>query len=82
VFPGDSDKTQNGVITDPGGPGYPVPLAPPFVLPDYVVGWDGSPINKAAVMIPWIALLAAVIAGASMLRPPRRTRGRIVTGDR
>ena len=67
---GDIDDVA-GQITDPGGPGYPVPLAPPFVLPDYVVGWDGSPINKAAVMVPWIALLVAM-AGASLLLLRRR----------
>ncbi len=63
VFPGDSDGTQDGVITDPGGPGNPVP--------SLTVGWEGSPVNKAAVMAPWIALLA-VMAGVSLLVLRRR----------
>ena len=49
-----------GQITDPGGPGNPM-----------TVGWDGSPINKTAVMVPWVGLLAA-IAGASLLLLRRR----------
>ena len=49
-----------GQITDPGGPGNPM-----------TVGWEGSPINKTAVMVPWVGLLAA-IAGASLLLLRRR----------
>ena len=37
-----------------------VPLAP-------VVGWEGSSVDKAAVMAPWIALLVAIMAGAALL---------------
>jgi hypothetical protein len=61
VFPGDSDKTEDGAMTDPGGPGYPG-----------AVGWDTYPINKTRVMLPWIALLAAIIAGMSILVLRRR----------
>ena len=64
VFPGDSDKTEDGVITDPGGPGNPVPLL--------TVGWEGSPVNKAGVIAPWIALLATMTAGAGLLVLRRR----------
>ena len=64
VFPGDSDNAEDGVITDPGGPGYPLSLG-------YTVGWEGQAINKVAVSAPWIALLAA-IAGASLLVLRRR----------
>lgn len=42
-----------------------VPLTP--VLRDYVVGWEGSPIDKLGVMAPWLALLATMIAGAMLL---------------
>jgi len=59
---GDIDDIA-GQITDPGGPGNPMsPLT---------VGWEGSPVNKAGVMAPWIALLA-VMAGASLLILQRR----------
>jgi parallel beta-helix repeat protein len=61
VFPGDSDKTEDTIITDPGGPGYPG-----------AVGWEVFPISKARVLVPWIALLAAIIAGASLLVLRRR----------
>ena len=60
---GDIDDVA-GQITDPGGPGYPLSLG-------YTVGWETQPINKAAVMAPWIGLLAA-IAGASLLVLRRR----------
>jgi hypothetical protein len=57
---GDSDAVP-GQITDPGGPGNPM-----------AVGWEPSPVNKLAVMAPWIALLAAVAAGVSLLVLRRR----------
>jgi len=31
------------------------------------VGWETYPVNKLRVLLPWIALLAAIIAGASLL---------------
>jgi len=67
--------------TEPGtvsatAPCYPdnievldVPLAP-------VVGWEGSPVNRLAVMAPWIALLVAIMGGATLL-VLRRRRARI-----
>ena len=39
-----------------------------------VVGWDSSPVNKAGVIAPWIALLAALMAGASLLVLRRRAQ--------
>ena len=50
-----------GQITDPGGPGNPM-----------TVGWEGSPVSRAGVLAPWIALLAAIIAGVSLLMLRRR----------
>jgi len=61
---GDMDGVANGVITDPGGAGNPVP--------PLAVGWEGSSVNKAAVMAPWIVLLATMMAGASLLVRRRR----------
>jgi len=52
---GDDDLTANGVIVDQGGPG------------GGAVGWDAFPVSKARVLLPWIALLAAIMAGASLL---------------
>jgi len=64
---GDADGSADGSITDPGGPGNPLPA---------VVGWEGSPVNRLAVMAPWIALLVAIMAGATLL-VLRRRRARI-----
>jgi hypothetical protein len=61
VFPGDSDKTKDTVITDPGGPGYPG-----------TVGWETYPIDKVRVLLPWTALAAAIIVGMSLLVLRRR----------
>ena len=36
------------------------------------VGWETHPLNKLAVAAPWIALFAAIIAGASLLVLRRR----------
>jgi len=63
VFPGDTD-TIAGQITDPGGPGSPIAAL--------TVGWETHPINKLGVLLPWIALLAAIMAGASLLVLRRR----------
>ena len=57
---GDLDNVP-GQITDPGGPGNPM-----------TVGWDGSPVSRATVVAPWIALLAAMVAGVSLLVWRRR----------
>jgi hypothetical protein len=44
-------------------PAYYVGNAPP----PPPVGWETHPINKLRVLLPWIALLAAIIVGASLL---------------
>ena len=59
--PGDADLSEDGIITDPGGPGYPL-----------AVGWETYPVNKAAVMAPWLALFGAIIAGAGLMVQRRR----------
>ena len=60
AFPDDED-TIPGQITDQGGPG-----------PGGAVGWGTYPVSKARVLLPWIALLAAITAGASILVVRRR----------
>jgi hypothetical protein len=60
VLPDDED-TVLGQITDQGGPGEPG-----------AVGWETYPISKARILLPWIALLAAIIAGASLVAVRRR----------
>jgi PKD repeat protein len=43
--------------------------------PPLTVGWEASPIDKLAVLAPWIALFAVIAAGASLLVLGRRGRG-------
>jgi hypothetical protein len=50
----------SGQIADPGGPGNAM-----------TVGWEVSPVSKAAVMVAWIVLLA-VVSGAGLLMLKRR----------
>jgi hypothetical protein len=57
----DDEDTTPGQITDQGGPGEPG-----------AVGWGTYPVNKVRVFLPWIALLAAIMAGASLLVLRRR----------
>jgi hypothetical protein len=57
---GDDDGVANGVIVDQGGPG------------SGAVGWETYPISKVRVFLPWIALLAAIVAGVSLLVLRRR----------
>ena len=57
---GDDDGLANGTIVDQGGPG------------SGAVGWETYPVSKARVLIPWIALLAAILGGASLLVIRRR----------
>ncbi|MGB6873359.1 MAG: choice-of-anchor U domain-containing protein [Dehalococcoidia bacterium] len=57
---GDDDGLANGTIVDQGGPG------------SGAVGWETYPINKVRVLLPWIALFAAIMAGASLLVLRRR----------
>jgi len=40
--------------------------------PSPTVGWEASPIDKLAVLAPWIALFAVIAAGASLLVLRRR----------
>jgi len=56
---GDGD-TVAGQITDPGGPG------------GAAVGWETYPVSKARVLLPWITLLAAIMAGAVFVGLRRR----------
>jgi len=60
VLPDDED-TVPGQITDQGGPGEPG-----------AVGWETYPVSKVRVLLPWIALLVAIMAGASLLVERRR----------
>ena len=49
------------------------PVTPPIAPPDsIVVGWEASPINRLAILIPWIALFAALVAGTTSLALKRR----------
>jgi PKD repeat protein len=43
--------------------------------PPLTVGWEASPIDKLAVLAPWISLFAVVIAGAGLLVVGWRGRG-------
>jgi uncharacterized repeat protein (TIGR01451 family) len=47
------------VTVDPYGPSGPV-------------GWETQPINKVRVLLPWFALVAAIVAGVSLLVLRRR----------
>ena len=58
---GDDDGAADGTIVDQGGPGNPGP-----------VGWEPYPISKVRVLLPWIALFAAIVVGASLLVLRRR----------
>jgi len=40
--------------------------------PSPTVGWEASPIDKPAVLAPWIALFAVIVAGVSLLVLRRR----------
>jgi K+-transporting ATPase c subunit len=60
VLPDDEDTTP-GQITDQGAPGYPG-----------AVGWETYPVSKVRVLLPWIGLLAAIMAGVSLLVVRRR----------
>jgi hypothetical protein len=37
-----------------------------------IVGWETHPVNKVRVLLPWIALIAAIAVGASLLVLRRR----------
>jgi len=55
VLPDDEDSIP-GQITDQGGPGGPG-----------AVGWETYPVSKVRALLPWLALLAAIILAASLL---------------
>jgi uncharacterized repeat protein (TIGR01451 family) len=56
---GCADVSSIGVTVDPYGPSGPV-------------GWETRPINKVRVLLPWIALVAAILGGVSILVLRRR----------
>jgi hypothetical protein len=58
----DNVVAPDGVIVDQGAPG--IPAAP--------VGGEAYPVNKLAILAPWIALAAAIIAGATIFMRRRR----------
>jgi len=60
----DDEDSIAGQITDQGGPGYPGAGG--------AVGWETYPVSKVRVLLPWIALLAAIVAGTSLLVLRRR----------
>jgi hypothetical protein len=60
VFPGDSDNTANGVIIDPGGPGF---------IP---VGGIWAPISTLQLLAPWIAIALIALAAAAAIAGTRR----------
>jgi len=51
---GCTDVAGISVTVDPYGPSGPV-------------GWETQPINKVRVLLPWIALVAAIAGGVSLL---------------
>jgi hypothetical protein len=59
AFPDDEDSIAYQ-ITDQGGVG------------GAAVGWETYPISKMRVLLPWLALLAAIAAGTSLLMLRRR----------
>jgi len=63
----ESSPTIAELTGTPFGLGNPTPPPPPPVT----VGWEGSAVNRAAVVAPWIALFA-LMAGASLLVVRRR----------
>ena len=60
----DNVVAPDGVIVDQGGPGFPA--AP--------VGGEAYPVNKLAILAPWIALAAVIIAGATIFMRRRRAQ--------
>jgi len=60
-----------------GGWGYWYMKQPPVPPMPHVaaVGGEAYPINKIAILAPWIALVAAVIAGATIALRRRRAQG-------
>jgi hypothetical protein len=63
---GDDDGVQNGVIVDQGAPGFPA--AP--------VGGEAYPVNKLAILAPWIVLGLVLVAVAAFVVVRRRQAAR------
>jgi len=63
----DSSPLISELTGTPFGLGNPTPLQLPVT-----VGWEGSHVNKLWVIAPWLALFAAVIAGAALVAVRRR----------
>jgi len=61
----ESSPTIAELTGTPFGLGNPEP-------PPVVVGWEGSPVNRLAVLAPWIALLVGIMASATLLVVRRR----------
>jgi hypothetical protein len=59
----DNVVAPDGVIVDQGAPGIPAS-----------VGGEAYPVNKLAILAPWIALAAAIIAGATIFMRRRRAQ--------
>ena len=59
----DDEDTTPGQITDQGGPGSPGS-----------VGWEANPVSRVRVLLPWIALLVAIVAGTTILALKRGSR--------
>ncbi|MFC1927696.1 hypothetical protein ACFLW7_03875 [Chloroflexota bacterium] len=64
------------LVTLPGG--CCDPQSGPFLIFEnqqggpFAVGWEASPIDKLAVLGPWIVLFSVIVAGASLLALRRR----------
>jgi uncharacterized repeat protein (TIGR01451 family) len=58
--------------TAPGGDPVVSDSDPSHYYTQLPVGWETYPVNKMRVLLPWIGLLAAIIAGASLLVLRRR----------
>jgi hypothetical protein len=58
-------RTQEGDVADPDDD-------PAHYYSRLPVGWETYPVSKLRVLLPWIGLLTAIIAGASLLALRRR----------
>jgi PKD repeat protein len=70
ILPGDDSDPEYGPFLDfeneQSSEPPPLPPLPP------TVGWQASSVDRLAVMWPWVALLAAIIVGVSLLVLRRR----------
>jgi hypothetical protein len=58
---GDADGVKNGTIVEPGGPGYPK-----------FVGGEVMPVDRLAVLTPWLVLILGLMIGGTILILSRR----------